>query len=388
MNNFIIYSSSLENFILDLSSYTIILLILFLLNIFKYIDKKLLVFFSIYSLTPFFFNDILMPADAMWDQYTNLLGVLNFKEALLNGNYFNYLSFEMEPSNQLLKVFIQSHIYGILPFISMHSINSIAFVNKLLLILTSIYLLNKNYMKKTHILFILLLPSTIIYSSLSLKEILLCVSIIWILIFLIEKKYFFFVITTGIFFFIRPEFYSYVLIFIAYYLIHSHFARFKNILVSFNLIILVALIINNKNIADIINGLILVYGKEEAGWGGIFNENTLLQVNFSLYSIVENFKIIFNKLILNWPVNMIYKLLFLFENVIIIVFIFVNLPSNIRYRKLENNVSLMFLFIAIFVLYTIIPNIIALNRFFFPYLFAYIILNKINFKNENSSHNN
>ena len=378
MNNFIIYSNSLENFILDLSSYVIILLILLSLYIFKYIDKKLLIFFSIYSLTPFLFNDILIPSEAMWDQYTNLLHVLDFREAIFNGNYSDYFYYhvEEEPNKKFI---IQSHIYGIIPFISMHSVNSLAFINKLILILTSIYLLNKNYIKKIHLLFLLLLPSTIIYSSLSLKEILLCVSTVWMLIFLIEKKYIFFIITTGIFFFIRTEFYSLVVIFILYYLIHFNFSKYKKILLLFNVIILVVLVINKDRIAEIINGLVMVYGQEDVGWGGILNENTLVQIDFGFYSAIENFKIIFNKLILNWPVNTVYKIIF---------FILSNLPANMRYRKLENNVSLLFLFIAIFVLYTIIPNIIALNRFFYPYLFFYIILNKINFKNENTSYNN
>ena len=47
------------------------------------------------------------------------------------------------------------------------------------------------------------------------------------------------------------------------------------------------------------NYLIKTYNQEDVGWGGILNQQNINVINFSLESILSNFKIVINKLILN-----------------------------------------------------------------------------------------
>ena len=382
MEAYIIYSQSLENFIIDLSSYTVILIILFFLYFIKYINKKILIFFSLYSVTPFFFNDVLITSTDLWDQYTNSHYLLDFRKNLFTGDYAD--NYKLLNSPNKVKIILGSHLYGILPFFYFNSINSIAFANKLILALTSIYIIKKNYIKKSHIFFLLLYPSTIIYSSLSLKEVLLGVTSAWILILLIERKYFFSILTFTICFFIRPQFYGFIMAFIIYYLISLKLLSNKIILLIFNLLIIFPFVFYVNEILDILNYYIFVYNQEDAWWGGILNDDKVNYLEFSSISIINNLNIVFNKLILNWPVVLKYKILFTIENLILFYYIFKNIPSDLRRSKLQTYTCLLYLFTIIISLYIIFPNLLPLHRFFYPFIFFFIISSKIYLKNENS----
>ena len=76
----------------------------------------------------------------MWDQYTNTYHLINFRNNLFSGNYFDsYLAYTYYRLG-LIKLTLASHLYGLTPFIFINSINSIAFINKLLICLTSTYI--------------------------------------------------------------------------------------------------------------------------------------------------------------------------------------------------------------------------------------------------------
>lgn len=386
MREYIIYSQSLENLIIDLTSYFIILIVILSLNIYKIIDKKLLIFFSLYSLTPFFFNDFLFNSSSMWDQYTNTFYTLEFRNNFLNQNYLtNYLESYKEQDKKLI---LLGHIYGIMAFINMNSINSIAFANKLILTLTSIYIIKKKYIDLRYIIFLLLFPSTIIYSSLSLKEILLCVSALWILIFVYEKKYLYLMLLISVFFLIRPQFYTMVIIFMIYFIININLQNRKITFFLFNLILLCFLLLMLQDIFDFLNKYIQIYNQEDAGWGGTLNVENLNFLSFEILSLFKNFTIILNKLILNWPVPFKYKVLFFIENIILLVFIFKNTGEGFKSRKIQTTLSLLFLILNMIILYVIFPNLLPLHRYFFPFLFFFIALFKFNFKHENITRNN
>ena len=386
MREYIIYSQSLENLIIDLTTYFIILIVLLSLNIYKIIDKKLLIFFSLYSSTPFFFNDFLVNSSSMWDQYTNTFHTLDFRNNFLNQNYLtNYLESYKEDEKKLILV---GHIYGIMAFINMNSINSIAFANKLILTLTSIYIIKKKYIDLRFVIFLLLFPSTIIYSSLSLKEILLCVSALWILIFVYEKKYLYLMLLIGVFFLIRPQFYTMVIIFMICFIININLQNRKITFFLFNSILLCFLLLMLQDIFDFLNKYIQIYNQEDAGWGGTLNVENLNFLSFEILSLYKNFTIILNKLILNWPVPFKYKVLFFIENIILLVFIFKNTGEGFQSKKIQTTLSLLFLILNMIILYVMFPNLLPLHRYFFPFLFFFIALFKFNFKYENITRNN
>ena len=383
---YLIYSHSIESLILDLYSYTTILIILLILLSLNYINKKIFLFFSLYSCTPFFFNDVIIDSESMWDQYTNTYHLINFRNNLFSGNYFDsYLAYTYYRLG-LIKLTLASHLYGLTPFIFINSINSIAFINKLLICLTSIYLMKENYIRKSHLFFLLIYPSTIIYSSLSLKEILIAVSCVWLIILFNKKKYFYAIILFLILFLIRPLFYGFVFVFFIYYLILLRLYEQKLANLIFHIIILILIIIFSQDIIDKINYYILVYNIEDVGWESELNTNNVNTFQFSLISFLTNINIVIDKLIINWPVPFKYKLIFVIENMILLYFIFKNFSTDYNKSRSQTIVSTFFLLVSIFTLYIIFPNMLPLHRYMYPFIFFYIIFSKFNF-NENHSLN-
>ncbi len=322
----------------------------------------------------------------MWDQYTNTYHLINFRSHLYNGEYFGDYYSHIISNLQRIKLVIASHIYGLTPFIFVNSINSIAFINKLLISLTSIYLIKKNYIRKPHLFFLLLYPSTIIYSSLSLKEVLIGVTCVWLIILVFKKKYFYAAILFLICFYIRPLFYTFIITFILYYLILVKLHNQKIFNYVFHIIILTLLIIFSQNLIDKFNYFVLVYNKEDAGWGSEINENNIKFVELSLSSFFSNIKTVIDKLLLNWPVPIKYKLIFIFENIILLYFILRNFKPEYVKNKYQTIVGIIFLVISISSLYVIFPNMLPLHRYIYPFIFFYIIFSKFKF-NENYSLN-
>ena len=377
IKDYIIYSGSLENFIFDIISFLTIFSIMFFLYCREYIDKKWLIIFICYSSTPFFFNDIIIKSTSLWDQYTNLSYVLETRS-----NFFSldpFLNF-LNTTNGYRRLINIGTSYMLFP-IFMSSINSIAFANKLIVCMTAIYLIHKNYISKLSIFFLLLFPSTIIYSSLSLKAILIGFSSIWILIFVYEKKYIFLFILTLFVFFLRPQFYVLIFIFLIYYMVLIKIYKIKYLTLCLNIFILFLLFTFREKIFLEINHLILLYNLEDTNWT---RENLVTLNQFSLRSddIIQNLKIIFSKLILNWPVQLKYKIIFIVENLMISLLIIFNFFTNLKKDKIKTLSILFFLLTIIFLFYSIFPNLLPLHRYMYPFLVFFIIFYQFNFRNK------
>ena len=105
---YLIYSHSIESLILDLYSYTTILIILLILLSLNYINKKIFLFFHCIA-AHLFFNDVIIDSESMWDQYTNTYHLINFRNNLFSGNYFDsYLAYTYYRLG-LIKLTLASH---------------------------------------------------------------------------------------------------------------------------------------------------------------------------------------------------------------------------------------------------------------------------------------
>ena len=247
--------------------------------------------------------------------------------------------------------------------------------------MTAIYLIHKNYASKLSVFFLLLFPSTIIYSSLSLKAILIGFSSIWILIFVYEKKYIFLFILTLFVFYLRPQFYGLIFIFLIYYMVSIKIYKIKYLTLCLNIFILFWLVIFREKIFKEINYLIFIYNLEDTNWT-VQNLVELNQFSFRLDDIIQNLKIIFSKLILNWPVQLKYKIIFIVENLMISLLIIFNFSYNLKKDKIKTLSILFFLLTVIFLFYSIFPNLLPLHRYMYPFLVFFIIFYQFNFRNK------
>ena len=116
--------------------------------------------------------------------------------------------------------------------------------------------MKENYIRKSHY-FLLIYPSTIIYSSLSLKEILIAVSCVWLIILFIKKIFlcYYFIFDT---FFNKTIILWFCICIFIYYLILLRLYEQKLANLIFHIIILILIIIFSQDIIDKINYYILV----------------------------------------------------------------------------------------------------------------------------------
>ena len=169
-------------FISEIANYLCVVGILIILTRFKLVEEKYFIFWCLYFLTPFFGNYVLFDPLYMPDQYiyTNTVNEIR-ADGLPEIGLSNYDAVRNSVTN------LSSIFFSFVPLFSNLTITSVAFANQIYTLLIYIYLRNK--IKSWEILALLLLPSFILYSSVSLREVLIIFFTVISLISLIEKKY-------------------------------------------------------------------------------------------------------------------------------------------------------------------------------------------------------
>ncbi len=169
--------------IFDLLNYIVLISILYFFFKKKIIDQKDLVIYSIFSFSPFLVNEILVSYSVFWDQKRYVVLADTIRNNLFSGIL-------IPETNEHIKVVASSYIFALFPIITFNTINSVAFANKGIYVLTLIYINNKIKINNTLKLFLLFSPSILIYSSLSLRDILiLSLMILSFYLIINEKKF-------------------------------------------------------------------------------------------------------------------------------------------------------------------------------------------------------
>ena len=142
------------------------------------------IWISLCSLSPFFINHFFMEWWYMPDQVKYFRGAQMVRE--LNIDIFTRIH-----EVGKFTVILPSIIFGLFPIPFIETINSIGFINKCLLGLTTIYLFHKQIINKITFYFINIWPSVFLYSSLSLKDNLSLVLSILFVYFVIKRNFFY-----------------------------------------------------------------------------------------------------------------------------------------------------------------------------------------------------
>tara|TARA_B110000003_G_C16572536_1_gene504887 strand:+ start:147 stop:1295 length:1149 start_codon:yes stop_codon:yes gene_type:complete len=185
--------------IFDLLNYTILISILYFLFKKKIINQKDLIIYSLFSFSPFLINEVLVPYSVFWDQKRYVLLADSIRNNWLYGIF-------LPQSNEHIKVSLSSYIFALFPILTFNTINSVAFVNKGIYFLSLIYINNKIKINDTFKIFLLFTPSVLIYSSLSLRDILI-LSLMLLSFFLIvcEKRSYIGLVILILLLYIKPQ---------------------------------------------------------------------------------------------------------------------------------------------------------------------------------------
>ena len=169
----------------EICNYLFCILILVLSIHFKLIKKEYFVFWALYFLSPFFFNFVLFQPGYMVDQFHYVKILNQLKEDGLSS--INLIFSNLEGLKQS-RILVSNIFFFFIPMFSLLSITSVAFINKLLIFFTFIFLSKRIEVNKLILFFII--PSLILYSSVSLRDTLVLVLAVFSLFFIIERKVF------------------------------------------------------------------------------------------------------------------------------------------------------------------------------------------------------
>lgn len=177
-------------FVAELANFGLLTLILILFTRFKLIEREYFLFWIIYFLSPFFFNFILFSPYYFGDQYTYFDYYNRVKDiGLIEGLQFMDTaegSFDEWSGVARARSLVASYMLSFIPLFSALTVTSLAFANKFLVLLLFIFL--RKRFEAREIIAFLLIPSFILYTSLSLREPLIMFFGVISLILILENK--------------------------------------------------------------------------------------------------------------------------------------------------------------------------------------------------------
>ena len=369
---------------LNIINYFCIILILLIFYINKKINLLLLFFFSLTSITPFFIEYI-YPSSSMGDVFIYYYLVDHLRD--LNFEYSSRLVRVTGPEHPLITdayaydllkgdykydpSFNAALILSLIPIPFIVSTASLGFSNKLVYILTIIYLKNKKSLHDISLLVFLFFPSLIFYTSVGLKDTLVWSFSCLCVYFFIKKKYFFLLIFFGLLFSIKWT-NSLVLLFFffAHAVLFSEFQKKLKIYFILSLIFLMFLFLFSYE-----ETFLFHLNKTRVGqWaaGGQFSNPDIIGFNLNIiFELLESLKRFFFSPNFHQVENSL-QLFVLFENLLSIGILFIVLvkSSELNKRRAIFWFGFLIAFALIYGITTI--NFGTLNRWKLSIIIVYI----------------
>ena len=308
--------------------------------------------------TVFFFNNVLIE----WGEFPDQLKYLVQATAIRSLDY--------EEITGLKSVLAASIIYSLFPIISFTTVNAIAFINKGLIIYLFIFFKDKK-VSKFFLYSLIFYPSIIIYSSLSLRDILTTFLMLLAAHFFFIYRYKTFLIFSIILFLIKPQNALFVAATLMFYKLFIESRNFKKDYIILSIIIGVTLFYSNEMLS-LINKFRLGFFAEANGYteklGKYYSESRKLSFSFNsfYYSISEYIKSHLYPMTDSLEVK---KSIFFLDNILYTFLYFLNCAH--LYKK--NKKKVIFWIIA-YILINILLVLIAVNEMtFLRYKFPFVI---------------
>jgi hypothetical protein len=353
-NNF---DLSISGFIYDLISLLTIFIILHYLykkNTISYLESTLLL---IFCSTPLFFNEVLFH----WALFPDQSKYLTFANQFRHGMFeFGKFSFD----DPFLTVKVASLFFAMFPVLTFSSVNSIAFINKIIVVYLFIFFKNKK-VNKIVLFSLIFLPSVILYSSLSLRDILIMALMLLGTYNYFEKKHYSFILI--ILFLSLIKFYNSILLLIIL-VSYTFLFEYKNNIIKYLLLIpsLFLIIVNLETILSLLNNYRLGFFSEinsnySDRLNSLNNEDRLIKVDFeSFINIILIYLKSFLYPITSLGVITITKIILYIDNLFFSILYFVF--CFVRYK--ENKQKIIF-WLFFYILINIILSLVAINEITF-----------------------
>ena len=196
-------------FLYDIPNLLAILIIIIISFRMGFIPLWLFFFLGLFAFTPFILNDVLFPASYMPDQFSYFTKVQKIR------------SLDLDFATNL-KLWVSTWMLALIPLPYVETIKSLGFFNRLISTVLIIWLYSSKNLRGWPLLFVLLYPSFILYSSLALRDTLVASLMIISVILFIENRRLFALLIVSPLLIIKTQ--NFLLI-VVFFVVHLYFAR-------------------------------------------------------------------------------------------------------------------------------------------------------------------
>ena len=370
------YELSFIGFIYDLITlFTIIIVLLYLFKKNK-ISEIHFILLAIFCTTPLFFNNIILDWTTFPDQSKYSSVAAEFRGGVVRYNFL------FEPMKNVVAA---SYIFAFFPVLSFQSINTIAFINKALVVFLFIFFKDKKT-SKFFLYSLLFFPSMLIYSSLSLRDILVVFFMLLGAYYFFEKKYEKFLISIIFLYLIKPQnaYYAFATFAAFKFLFDFKVIRIKYIVVFLSLCLLGYY---GDQIISAVNNFRQGFIAEVNAFHEVFHPqvSTELLLSFEFKSIFIAIQFYLKTFL--YPLSdslVISRSIFFLDNVIYSLLFFLN--CILLFKKNKSNVIF---WLSLYLIIITLLSVITINemthlRYKMPWVIFFIFCLDYTSKNKNS----
>lgn len=330
---------------------------------------------SLISFTPYCLNNVLFPASYMPDQFSYWHMLYTIRDFSYNTNLYH------------TRVTEASFMYAFLPLPFIETVNSLGFFNKFLMIVIFIWASSVLKLRGWVLWFLMLYPSLILYSSLGLRDMIICTLMLLALWSLMRGWYLFTLIFIGLLVQIKMQNALIVSLFAMCYVSdrYSHFNFNRKKLMLLMLILFALSYLVFPFIVEKIEYYRLRMFLED---GGLVSEYNPINGYFDFLSkgILSIFKALFYPL--PWAAKGIFQWVQSIENICIALVLGVFTFNSYKLIPKQTVMWLLFLLSSMLMYGLVVSNVGTIVRYKLPFIVVYVILlsyEQVRFKKEFAS---
>tara|TARA_R110001592_G_scaffold103399_1_gene291389 strand:+ start:3597 stop:4694 length:1098 start_codon:yes stop_codon:yes gene_type:complete len=342
----------------DIPNLLVILIVIIASASLGFISARIALLLGLFAFAPFALNDVLFPASYMPDQFK----YFNIVKSLRSGEFNN--------DDYASTVEFSGWIFSLLPLPFVETISSLGFYNRFLVTIIIIWLYSKKLLRGWPLLFVILYPSFILYSSLSLRDTLVFSFMIASVIFFIERRFMLSVLVSLPLIFIKFQNFFLIVVFYVVYLSFVEggvFKKFRFIFLALTLLCLSPFI---TSIIESLNFYRKAMFFEDGGDSALYipissvSDFIILSVNSAPYFLLKP---------LPWEASNILQILQSIENILVLAFVYY---LTVRANKVDKLTSMKWLIILLIwsaVYGLVVSNFGTAVRYKFPLVLTYVI---------------
>ena len=281
-------------FLFDIANYIFIASIILMISRHYKISGSFFTIIAISLSTPFLFNGLLFDWSKFPDQSKYLMAAQNIRTEIFVNQCFEFDFQEKFFCNTKLtiKTIIPDFIFALSPLVNLETYKSIGILNRGLFLVMIIFFYHRKIITGNLLLIFLFMPSTILYTSLSLREVIIINLMLFYIYFFFNAKYTLSILSIVLLYFVKSQ-NVIILVFSTFliYIFGQEKIKIKYLFFSILLLLSIVLLFNEQILNSVNHyrrGLFLEeYGGYKSELSGvIYNQKNQLFFDFKSVSLV------------------------------------------------------------------------------------------------------